>query len=107
MSEIVKSIPLRKPITKHGANGAEVIDKLDLKLPRGQLVLEVGEPFTTKVESDGNGGARVEFKVVPALAKQYLVDMSGINADLLGHMHPLDVRDAFDALRDIMRPTEG
>lgn len=103
MSEIAKTITLRKPITSHSGE----VTKLDLKLPKGATVLRLGEPFTTKLESDGQGGTRIEFRVLPHLATEYLVDMTGINAELLGQLHPLDVRDAFDALKDIMRPSEG
>lgn len=106
-SDVVATVPLRRPITVHGADGAKSIGELALKLPSGRLMLRLGEPFTTKIESDGQGGSKVEFKVVPALASEYLAEMTGINADLLGQLHPLDVRDLFDRLVTILRPTEG
>lgn len=106
-SDVIAAVKLRRTITVHGADGAKQIDEIALKLPSGRLMLRLGEPFTTKIESDGQGGSKVEFKVVPALASEYLAEMTGINADLLGQLHPLDVRDLFDKLITILRPTEG
>lgn len=107
MSEIVHTITLRKSITVPGEGGKKEISELPLKLPSGRTVLNLGEPFTTKVEGDGAGGTKIEFKIIPALAKEYLTEMTGINSDLLGQLHPLDVMDCFDALARILRPIKA
>ena len=100
------TLKLRRPITVHGAAGAEQIGELKLKLPSGRIVLRLGEPFTTKIDFV-DGSNRLEFKIIPALAGEYLAEMSGYNTDLLGQLHPLDVLAAFDALTKMLRPTEG
>lgn len=107
MSDIETTLPLRRPITVHGKNGQESISALPLKLPSGRIVLEHGEPFTTKIEQDGVGGNKIEFRIIPALARQYLAEMSGHNADVLAQLHPLDVLAAYEALTKMLRPTEG
>lgn len=98
---------LRKPITVHGTAGAEQISSLTLKMPSGRIVLKLGEPFTTKIEADGAGGNKIEFKVIPALAAEYLAEMTGYDSIILGQLHPLDVLAAFDHLTRMLRPTEG
>jgi hypothetical protein len=100
-------LPLRKPITVHGDAGPKELKSLTLKMPSGRLVRRLGEPFTTKNESDGAGGVRFEFRVNPALASEYLAEMSGVEADLLDQMHARDVLDAFDAIVKMLRPIEG
>ena len=50
-----KTLPLRKPITVHGKTGPETVSELTLKLPSGRIVLQLGEPFSTKLEQDGDG----------------------------------------------------
>src|SRR5690349_3227601 len=107
MAEPEVTLTLRRPITVHGKEGQVSITALPLNLPSGRIVLEHGEPFTTKIEQDGVGGNKIEFRIIPALARQYLVDMSGHNADVLAQMHPLDVLAAYDALTKMLRPTEG
>ncbi len=104
--QVVETLKLRKPIKTHGKDGVQEASELHLKLPSGRLMLRLGEPFTTKVEQDGPGApTRFEFKINPALATEYLVEMSGINAQLLEQLHPLDVRDAFDRIVAVLRPT--
>lgn len=107
MAEIAKILVLRKPITVPADGVTKEIKELPLHLPSGRTVLNLGEPFTTKVEDDGAGGTRLEFKIIPAVAKEYLAEMAGINIELLGQLHPLDVLACFDALARILRPTEG
>lgn len=101
------TLPLRRPITVHGKEGAQPVSELKLNMPSGRTVLRLGEPFMTKIERDAAGAERIEFKVIPAAAADYLAEMSGYNADLLGQMHPLDVLAAFDVLVKMLRPIEG
>ncbi len=106
--QVVETLKLRRTIKTHGADGVKELSELHLKLPSGRLMLRLGEPFTTKVEQDGPGApSRFEFKINPALATEYLAEMSGINTQLLGQLHPLDVRDAFERIVAILRPTPG
>jgi hypothetical protein len=107
MSEIVESLTLRRPITVHAEGGKKQIDVLPLKLPSGRTVLNLGEPFTTKIEDAGDGATKIEFKIIPAIAREYLAEMTGINADLLGQLHPLDVMALFDLLARILCPIKG
>ena len=103
------TLPLRRPIKVHGKAGPEEISTLALNMPTGRTVLRLGEPFTTKIEQEAGAGSptKLEFKIIPSLAAEYLVDMTGYNADLLGQMHPLDVLAAFDALTRMLRPIVG
>lgn len=104
----VETLTLRRPITTHGkGSGAEKIDTLPLRLPPGRLVLAKGMPFTTVMEPTDNGRTKIEFKVIPSLARDYLVAMSGYDEGVLGQMHPLDIRDAYEALTRILNPIEG
>lgn len=111
MSDIVESFPLRKPITVPPRAGSGEPPKeataLDLKLPAGRLVLNLGEPFTTKIEYMPGGATQIEFKIIPGIAKEYLADMTGINSDMLAQLHPLDILGLYDALARIMRPIAG
>ncbi len=107
-SEIVDTLPLRKSIKVHGKDGVQEVNELKLRLPSGRLVLRLGEPFTTKIEQNEAGdGRRIEFKVNPTLATEYLAEMSGINSMLLGQLHALDVLAAFDKIVAILRPMPG
>ena len=101
----VETLPLRRPITVHGDDGPTELRVLTLKLPSGRTVLRLGEPFTTKIESDGVSGSKIEFKVIAPLAAEYLSEMTGVNPILLGQLHPLDVLAAFDLLVRMLRPT--
>lgn len=101
------TMPLRRPITVHGKNGPEQIAVLNFKLPGGALMLQKGEPFTTKIEADSAGTTKIEFTINPVLAGAYLAEMTGHNAALLAQLHALDVRDAFDVLVKMLRPTPG
>lgn len=103
----VVTMKLRKPITVHGDNGHKEVNELTLKLPSGRTVLRLGEPFTLKIENDSQGAQKIEFKIIPPLATEYLAEMSGVDALLLGQMHPHDVLDAFNHLTQMLRPTQA
>lgn len=111
MSDIIESVKLRKAIVvppKPGSGDApREATAIDLKLPSGRLVLNLGEPFTTKIEYMPGGQTQIEFKIIPGIAKEYLAEMTGVNVDLLGQLHPLDVMMLFDKLARIMRPIEA
>jgi hypothetical protein len=104
----IETLTLRKPITTHGkGDGAETTEHLALRLPPGRLVLTKGMPFTTVIEPTGDGRSRIEFKILPTLARDYLVAMTGYDEGVLGQMHPLDIRDAYEAITRILNPIEG
>jgi hypothetical protein len=107
-ADIVATLKLRKAITVAGADGPKQIKQLTFKMPSGATVLKYGEPFTIKIEQDGPAGVvRIEQKIIPALASEYLAEMTGINAALLAQLHALDVIAAFSKLTELLRPTEG
>lgn len=106
MSDDVKEvIKLQKPITVHGEQGAEKISELKLKEPPGKLVLHKGSPYSVLYDSTP-GRNRMEIQIIPELALEYLVAMSGHDAGVLEQLSASDVRAAHQAIIKIMNPTE-
>jgi hypothetical protein len=106
-SEIKEVLKLRKPITVHGKNGAEKISELKLKEPSGRLMLHKGLPFTVLTEISEGSANRVEVRINPSLALEYLVEMSGHDALILEQLSAVDVRAAHLALTRMLNPTEA
>lgn len=104
MSETeTRSLPLRKSIKTHEGE----MKVLTVRLPSGGIVWRLGEPFTTKFESDGQGGSRTEYRVIAPVAAEYFAEMTGVDQILLKQMHPHDVMAAFDMIATMLRPTAG
>jgi hypothetical protein len=97
-----QTLPLRKPIITHGT-GATSTSTLTLNMPKGSLVLRLGEPFVR--EATAGGGVR--YGLDPDKARQYLVDMTGLDDGVLGQLHALDIIAAYDKLAMMLRPTDG
>lgn len=99
-----QNLTLRKPITTHGTGAGQVqVSTLVLNMPKGSLVLRIGEPFVR--EATAGGGVR--YGTDPDKALAYLADMTGYDEGILGQMHALDILAAYDMLAKMLRPIDG
>jgi hypothetical protein len=106
--EIKETLKLRKPITGHGDKGAAVtMTELKFKEPPGRLVLHKGLPFSILIEESKRGGNRIEFRIIPDLAIEYLVAMTGLDELLLEQLSAVDVRQAHQIITKMLNPTEA
>lgn len=105
--EIKETLTLRRPITVHGEKGATSVSELKFKEPPGRLVLHKGLPFSILIEESKSGGNRIEFRILPDLAIEYLTAMTGIDILLLEQLSAIDVRQAHQILTKMLNPIEA
>jgi hypothetical protein len=103
------TIALSKPITVPGKDGAVQLNELTMREVPDivRLALYKGMPHTMLIERTADGSTKVEIKINPTLAREYISKMCGISELALEQLAFRDVRALQDAMIQLLNPTDA